>query len=214
MLNYSNGVIYKICCKDAAITESYVGSTCDFRRRKTEHKYSCNNEKSSNHNYPVYRFIRDNGGFSNWEMIEIKKVNCNDKRELEMKEREYLEMLGGVLNKCVPSRGSVEYYNINKEKSNKNTKAYYLAHKEQLNEYHKEYYETNKEQLKENGKIYREANKEQINENHKAYRLANKKEIKEKASVKFNCGCGGRFTKSHKSRHLKSPKHQKYLELN
>eukprot|EP01080_Neovahlkampfia_damariscottae_P013297 gene13297-12127_t len=40
----NTGYIYKLCCKDPNVTEFYVGSTKNIRRRKCQHKYSCNNE--------------------------------------------------------------------------------------------------------------------------------------------------------------------------
>ena len=65
MPNYENGLIYKLCCKDANITDIYVGSTTNFKQRKKEHKADCHNENNKNYNRPVYKFIRENGG--NWE---------------------------------------------------------------------------------------------------------------------------------------------------
>ena len=115
---YQNGCIYKLCCRDTAITDIYVGSTCNFRKRKADHKYSCNNENRKAYNYNVYQFIRDHGGWDNWEMIEIKKVNCETKRELEKEERAVLEQLGGTLNKYVPTRSPEEHYKENKEEIN------------------------------------------------------------------------------------------------
>ena len=58
---------------------------------------------------------------------------------------------------------------------------------------------------------WRENNKELILENAKIYYENNKEIINEKRKEKFNCECGGCFTKSSKSRHLKSQKHLKYL---
>jgi hypothetical protein len=155
---YNNGIIYKLCCKDTTIKDIYIGSTCSFRRRKNAHKTSCQNETNTNYNCYVYQFIRDNGGFSNWEMIEIKKVNCNDKRELEKEERAVLELVGGTLNSSIPSRGQ--------------------------------------------------------NERNKIYKLANKEQLYKNAKEKVKCECGGKFTKSHKSQHLKTKKHKQYLEIN
>ena len=135
---YQNGSIYKLCCKDPAITDCYVGSTCAFRNRKYAHKTCCNNENDKAYNRNVYQFIRDHGGWDNWEMIEIKKVNCETKRELEKEERAVLELLGGTLNKNVPYRNMKEYmkeyYEENKEEINENTKEHYQANKEQINE--------------------------------------------------------------------------------
>ena len=152
---YQNGSIYKLCCKDITITDIYVGSTCNFTKRKWSHKNSCKNENSKSYSFYVYQFIRDHGDWDNWEMIELIKYPCDTKRELALKEREYLELLGGTLNKQIPSRSKEE-----------STKAHYQK---------------------------------------------NKKEINEKRKEKFNCNCGGHYTKSSKAHHLKSLKHQKYL---
>jgi hypothetical protein len=80
-INYSNTIIYKLCCKDLSITDIYVGHTTDMRKRKWGHKSNCNNEKIKNYNLNVYQFIRNNGGWDNWEMIEIEKYPCNDRNE-------------------------------------------------------------------------------------------------------------------------------------
>ena len=113
---YNNGLIYKIVCKDPSIKEIYVGSCCNFTRRKCEHKSICNNPNTKAYNHYKYQFIRDNGGWNNWDMIEIKKYPCETKRELELEERNNLELLGGSLNKSIPTRSQPEYQQTNKEK--------------------------------------------------------------------------------------------------
>lgn len=87
-IDYSNAVIYKLSCKDKNITEIYIGSTTHFINRKNMHKSCCNNIESKKYNMSKYKFIRDNGGWDNWEMIEIEKFACNNKRELEKREEE------------------------------------------------------------------------------------------------------------------------------
>ena len=67
----------------------------------------------------------------------------------------------------------------------------------------KEYNKDNRELILEYKKEYRENNQDKIKE----YRENNQDKIKEK----FICDCGGRFTYSHKSRHLKSQSHLNYL---
>ena len=178
---YKNGVIYKLCCKDPTITDVYVGSTCAFNKRKNLHKHSCNNETSKVYNLNVYKFIRNNGGWDNFEIIELIKYPCNTKRELELKEREYLELLSATLNKQTPTRSKKEWKELNIKETNEKQKAYYLA------------------------------NKEQIKETQKAYYLANKERMNETQKEKFNCECGGKFTRVHKSQHLKTKMHKKYL---
>ena len=39
-LDYSNTIIYKISCKDSAVTDLYVGHTINFVQRQLAHKYS------------------------------------------------------------------------------------------------------------------------------------------------------------------------------
>ena len=139
---YNNGTIYKLCCKDPTIKDIYVGSTCAFRRRKNAHKTDCTNENSKKYNLNVYQFIRDHGGWDNWDMIEIKQFNCETKRELETEERAVLEMLGGTLNSITPCRGRKERSTIwrkkNKELVNERKKAWREANKEQINEKQRE----------------------------------------------------------------------------
>tara|TARA_R110000803_G_C11974821_1_gene320058 strand:+ start:389 stop:844 length:456 start_codon:yes stop_codon:yes gene_type:complete len=48
----------------------------------------------------------------------------------------------------------------------------------------------------------------------KEYYLDNREDILEKKNKKFQCQCGGRFTKNNKSAHLKSKLHLQYLEQN
>ena len=49
-------------------------------------------------------------------------------------------------------------------------------------------------------------------EERKEYYEKNKDKINDKASEKFVCPCGGKYTYCHKSEHLKSKKHLKFLE--
>ena len=87
MTKYDQSIIYKLRCKDTNITEIYVGSTTNFKHRKYCHKSRCNSVTLKGYNLKVYKFIRDNGGFENWCMIEIEKYNAIDKRDLEKRER-------------------------------------------------------------------------------------------------------------------------------
>ena len=101
------------------------------------------------------------------------------------------------INKIVPDRTRKEY---NKE--------YRLKKKEELNLKAKEYYETNKEQLALKAKESKLKNKETINEKSKEYYEKNK----EKLNEKFDCECGGKYIRSHKSSHMKTKKHINYIE--
>jgi hypothetical protein len=113
--NYSKSTIYKLCCKDIEVTSIYVGSTTNFSRRTTEHRKCCDNTNGRAYDYYVYQFIRENGGFENWSMVEIEKFEALDKKDLHKRERHYIETLKSELNKHIPTRTHQEYHQDNKE---------------------------------------------------------------------------------------------------
>ena len=83
------GFIYKLCCRDPTIKDVYVGSTKNLRVRKAEHKHICNNDLSKSYNYNVYQFIRANGGFDNWDVIQLEEIDYNTRAELHARERHF-----------------------------------------------------------------------------------------------------------------------------
>ena len=103
------GFIYKLCCRDPTIKEVYNGSTKNLRDRKHTHKNKCNTPTCKEYNYNVYRFIRANGGFDNWCLIQLEEVHFNNRFELHARERHFFELLNASLNKCVPNRTDAEY---------------------------------------------------------------------------------------------------------
>ena len=76
--DYSNTIIYKLCCNDPSITEIYIGHTTNFIQRKHNHHSSCCNKNLKNYNIYVYQIIRNNGGWDNWSMLKIEHYNCNN----------------------------------------------------------------------------------------------------------------------------------------
>ena len=87
----------------------YVGHTSNLNQRKNNHKSHCNNESSKKYNYYVYQFIRQNGGWNNWNIIEIDRRNCIDLNDACKFEREHMEHLNATLNKYIPTRTNKEY---------------------------------------------------------------------------------------------------------
>jgi len=162
-INYKNTIIYKIVCNDLSITDLYIGHTTDFTRRKNQHKNISNNENDKKYNLKVYQIIRDNGGWSNWNMIEIEKYECNDANEARTRERYHYELLKPNMNKQIPNRPNDGY----------------KIHYERYKECFKKYYDTNKEKIALKKKIYRDENKEAINFKRRELR-------KEKKALKNN----------------------------
>ena len=139
-INYSKCSIYKLCCRDPSITGIYIGSTTNLRARKNGHKSKCTNINSKGYNLYVYQYIRDNGGWQNWDLVVIETLQCNNSVELHTRERYYIDALKAMLNKNIPNRTDAEYREDNKEKIIK----YYEDNKEKIIAKTKKYYENNK----------------------------------------------------------------------
>jgi len=168
---YEKGVIYKLCCKDLNIKEIYVGSTCNFSRRKCQHKSVVSNVDNEEY---VYRFIRDNGGWDNWEMILIENYPCSDRQQLLGRERYWYETLEASLNMVYPNRSKKEYYDDNEEKIRGKNKKYYDANREKVLEHCKKYYEQNKQKILKREKIYYGQHRDKRLEQKKKYYEQNK----------------------------------------
>lgn len=197
MPNYNNSVIYKLLKKDDFDNLNiYIGSSCNFRNRKCRHKFNTNSEKSKNYYMDLYTYIRNNGGFDEWTMIQIENFKCNTKKELEARERYWVELLKPKLNSRVPNRTLNECRLDNIERYKKKER---------------EYYEKNKKEINEKGKIYRENNKEKIAEREKKWRENNREEInrrkRERAAVKVTCECGCIVRTDNLTEHKKTQKH-------
>jgi len=131
--------VYSIQCLDENIKEFYIGSTDNLQQRIYKHKsnYNCGT------NYKVYKFIRENGGMSNWEINYIQKFKFLTKEELLEYEQWYIDTYKPELNSYSAFR--TEYEKLNQDKIN------YEKHKEQKLLQKKEYYQKNKEILNEKG---------------------------------------------------------------
>jgi hypothetical protein len=184
-IDYSNSFIYKLCCSNPNVKEIYVGSTTNMRNRKNRHKQSCNNEKSKRYNINVYKFIRENGGFENWDMVLIENFDAKDNLDLRKRERYWKDELQASLNMCNP------YKTAEDESARK-----------------KLYYEKNKIIINKKKSEYRSNNKEYMSKQRSELR---KKNIS-KHLERFNCECGGKYKKEGKYHHLKTKLHKKWLE--
>ena len=224
-MSTKNYTFYKFVCINDDVKSCYVGSSANMKKRRTNHKNNCHNENRPKHNYKIYKTIRENGGWSNWKIVEFATRDNITRREAERIEEEYRVQIKADMNDrrafLSPEQKKEykkEYYENNKEKINEQKKEYYENNKEKIKEYHKEwyennpeynkeYYEQNKEKINEKCKEYKENNKEKIKEYKKEYRENNKEKINEK----HNCPCGGRYTHQNKTIHFKTQKHKKYL---
>ena len=129
---YNNSCIYKIW-KDRFI---YIGSTCNFKRRMSQHKTSCNNINSKKHHLKIYQTIRLHGGWDKFEKVVVQNVCCENRKELHKLEGEFIKNIG-TMNSQISGRSQKKYYKDNKDK---------------ITEYRKQYYQNNKDKIKEKRK--------------------------------------------------------------
>ena len=198
-IDYANGLQYKIVCKDPAITDCYNGSTCSFKDRKYKHKTTCNNPNADNYNLKVYRFIRENGGWDNWTMIQLELSPCNSEQQLRLREREIFDILKPTLNSYSPT--------LDVHKRKKTWAEYNATHKEERKKNKAKYDATHKEDIKKHKAKYYEQNKAEILVKMKEYRDVNAAEIATIKKIKITCECGCVSTKSDLPKHQRTQKH-------
>lgn len=189
-IDFQNLVIYKIVCNDINVTDSYVGSTTNFTKRKSSHKSACTNVNDKHHKLCVYQFIRKNGNWENWSMIEIEKYPCNSLNDAHKRERYWLENLKATLNVVIPSRSKQEYWKTDKSKLSC-----------------KLYKETRK--YKDYNKIYQKTSKVYKDYHHQYNRSSNRR--KQHRKIEFICLCGSVCKLNDKSQHFKTLKHQQWI---
>lgn len=114
--------------------------------------------------------------------------------------RKHLNCLSKNMNLSNSKIILVENYPCNSKEELESRERFYIENNNCINknkpnrteEDLKKWFEDNKERIKEQKKIKYNENKEELNK-------------------KINCLCGGKYTKQHKNRHLKSNKHKNYL---
>ena len=172
-IDYSKTIIYKLVKNDDYDNANiYIGSTTDFIRRKNKHKSDCNCVTSKSYNDKKYQYIRDNGGWEEWNMIEVEKFPCNDKREAEAREEYWRCHFNSQLNirrAYITNVEKIDYkkqfYLDNKDNILKQKKQYYEIHKDKILDEKKQYYEKNKDKLLEIMKQYYYNKKNNLTDN-------------------------------------------------
>jgi len=214
MVSYKNGLIYTIRTGDSI----YVGSTCNFNRRKQSHKGNIYNKNSDKFGRKLYKTIRDNDG--EWDMKPHKEFPCENKTQLTIEEERIRIELNADLNvqschgkdKNKAKEKHRQWLLNNPDKKKRNDKKHYEKYIDSILEEKKEYYEKNKEHIKERMKQHRLNNNETIKEKSKDHYEKNKEEICEKKKVKTICECGCEVRLSDLAKHKRTAKHIKLME--
>lgn len=77
----------------------YVGVNTNWSVRKYQHKRRCYAPNDRGYNYPLYRCIRNTGGWDNWVMEKIEDYPCNNSKELSIRENYWIHYYNSRLNK-------------------------------------------------------------------------------------------------------------------
>jgi hypothetical protein len=151
------GIIYKIVCNETG--EVYYGSTTKptLNIRISGHKCSFKRWKEGKTNYMTSFQILERGNYS-YSLIET--VECEDRKQLEQRERYYIEN-----NEC-----------INKNIVGRTVKEWYDANNEYLKFYRKQKYLKDEVKVKELATIYRQVNRNLINEKQRQRRAKAKEQ--------------------------------------
>jgi len=117
--------VYCISCKNPEIKEVYIGSTKNLGNRIYQHKM----KSKAYPNRKLYKFIKENGDWNNWE-YKICKVLKNNEDGFFF-ERQFIDKSKKTLNLVLPYLSEDERENYQKKYREKN--------KEKLKAYKKEY---------------------------------------------------------------------------
>lgn len=156
MPDYSKGKIYRIVCNETG--EQYIGSTTQtLAHRLAKHR---NNAKIPNQQCSSKQIIER----GNYAIVLIEECQCENKEQLERRERHFIETLDCV-NRYVPTRTRKEYCRDNYEMIAEKRRKYEADNRQRLRERQRLYRLNNKEKTDEYQRTYVEANRDWINEN-------------------------------------------------
>ena len=226
--NYQNGKIY--CIRNWVDDDIYIGSSCQplSKRMEVHRSYGRNNKGNSR----LYQKMKDLD--IDCFYIELEEFPCDNVEQLRKREGELIREQRPKLNMRIECRTQEEHKQYN-QKYREENKEYLKEYDKQRNkarteykhEYNKQYYNDNMDKILAKGKQYRENNKEKINQREQKYRENNKETIKERDRLyrennkekisknkleKYDCECGGHYSHCQKTRHLRSKKHQDFIE--
>jgi len=205
------GRVYAI--RSHQTTDIYIGSTTQILcKRMSDHRGHYKRYLNNQMNY-----------ISSFELVKyedsyielIYEGEFESKESLQQKEGEYQRDMSCV-NKRIEGRPQNYLHQENEEYRIEYKHTWYENNKETLKEKYKKYAETHKERRAETSKKWREENKEYKAEMDKKWREENKEHKSETnrnwRKTKYECECGSVLCIGDKSKHIKTKKHQLFLQ--
>jgi hypothetical protein len=207
MPNYQNGKIYKLVNTEGTLT--YIGSTCQsLAQRKAKHHSDFKCWKLGKRHYvSSYKIFEDDE--EGCQIVLLEAVVCNNRNELEKRERYYIES-NECVNKYRPTRTMKEWVDENKEKLKSYNQNYFQNNKNAI--YEKRNTNECKEYMSNYLALYYHTNKEEILKQHREYRQQNKDKILALNNRKVVCECGKTTSHGNSFAHKKTKRHQNYVK--
>lgn len=168
MVNYADGKIYKITCNTTGLC--YIGSTCStLTKRLDSHALDFKCFQKGKGNFITSFKVLENNNYI-IELVEL--VACDNKTELHIRERFYIENTVCV-NKYIVGRTDAEYRAATKDRKKVVDKQYALSHVEQIKLKQQKYYSNsnNAETVKARSAAYYAINADIINARNRERRL-------------------------------------------
>ena len=186
---YQNGKIYAV--KNDITDEVYIGSTVvSLSRRMVQHR---SDAKMYPDKMPLTRKMNEIG-IEHFYIELVEDYPCKNTEHLNKREGELIRELA-TINKRVEQRTPTEIAEQRRE--------YRETHHDHFLQCRREWTEKNREKLREQNRAQKAKDKDKIYEREKAWK-----------STKIECPCGGKYTNCHKAEHLKSTRHQEYINKN
>ena len=179
-MDYSKGKIYRLVCNTTG--QQYIGSTVQsLSQRLGGHKkdFKRFSDGKETDKLTAFSILSEN----NFEMILIEDYPCENKNQLERRERNFIETMECV-NKYKPAQTREERIEYNRQ--------YHKDHQDELAKSQRDYYQDHKEEIDKRNKQY-------------------SKDHKEKLTALTICECGGKYQHKYKAKHFKTFKHTSIL---
>ena len=140
---FNDYTFYKIVNINGDVDLCYVGSTCNMKQRRQQHKDTCSNENNKKYNVKLYQTIREHGGFIEFKMIEIgtaEQLTLTQARQIEEEFRVELKANMNTQMCFRPKSKGLEYsrqYRIdNDDKIKEREKQYRIDNYDKRNKIH------------------------------------------------------------------------------
>ena len=212
--DYSQSVIYFIRHKINNELPFYIGSAYDFEYRQGNHISKCYNITDRDHNLQVYKFIRQNGGWDEWQMIIHEKyplhleTNEENQLALEIREQYWIDFYDNINNGLNTIRAHTnneikkEQQRICKKKRKEN-----MTEKEKK-EYKEKQKEWNQTEKAKEGAQRREKERNEKIRNDTELLDKKRKQSRESAAKPWTCIiCNITINRGGRCRHLKTQSH-------